>query len=162
MQTLDLLAVWICCFKKYIYRHQGSFLLLLGSVEETQDPHSHFHFHCSKRYWLRFSPMLLSSPLPVWSRSQVGLAQFACPYAASVVALYRVSDIVPFGARFRVKVPIWSVNQCTKKYLKEKCSIMSRAITRIQALVRRGAQASGCLVFILAVFSDLLTIPDTR
>lgn len=33
---------------------------------------------------------------------------------------------------------------------------MSRAITR------REAQASECLVSILADFSDLLTIPDTR
>lgn len=62
------------------------------------------HFHCSRGCWLRFSP-LLSSPFPVRPFLR-GLAWFAYPYAASVVALYRVSDIVPFGARFRVKVPI--------------------------------------------------------
>lgn len=32
----------------------------------------------------------------------------------------------------------------------------------VQALVRREAQASECLVSILAVFSDILTIPDTK
>lgn len=59
--------------------------------------------------------LLSSSPCQSLFLSGTGSVCLSIGNAASVVALYRVSDIVPFGARFRVKVPICCVNQCTKK-----------------------------------------------
>lgn len=39
---------------------------------------------------------------------------------------------------------------------------MSRAVTRSPSPSEERGQASECLVSILAVFSDILTIPDTK
>lgn len=80
--------------------------MLPGSVEETHTLIPTSISIVVKGIGLGFLPCSfhlpsLSEPVPKWD-----WLLFACPYAASVVALYRVSDIVPFGARFRVKVPI--------------------------------------------------------
>lgn len=137
----NLLAFWKCCFKETLDSKEVLLASLFVERLKTQDPHPHFHFHCSKRHWLRFSPMLLSSPLlskPVLSRTGsvcLSIRSSICGSSLQGIRYCAFWCQVQSQSADLICEPVY------KKSIWRRCSIVSRATTR--ALSPSGKRGPG-------------------